>query len=55
MIENFHVVVVDNHDQIIGRKKFDSFPTEDQIKETIREFVGWSAYVWKSYEDVPFE
>lgn len=48
-------MVVDSHDQIIGKKRFDSFLTEDQIKDTIRGFVGWSAYVWKCYEALPFK
>lgn len=55
MIESFHVVVFDSHDQIIGEKRFDSFPTEDQIKETIRCYEGCFAYVVKRYQDVPFE
>jgi len=55
MLESFHVVVVDNHDNIIGKKKFDTFPTDDDIKHTLNEYAGWSAYVWKCYQSLPFE
>ena len=55
VLESFHVVVVDNHDNIIGKKKFDTFPTDDDIKHTLNEYAGWSAYVWKCYQTLPFE